>query len=99
MVAPARCTGHLLRVLGPSPGAPPYCARRAAPSTALRQNPFRLYRHYQFQVILSRRRPDVQEVYLSSLGALRPSSREHDIRFEEENWSHRRSGPAGVGWQ
>src|SRR6185369_8398323 len=63
------------------------------------QNPFRLYRHYQFQVILKPSPPDVQEIYLASLRSFGIDPREHDIRFEEDNWESPTLGAAGVGWQ
>ena len=63
------------------------------------KNPFRLYRHYQFQVILKPSPDDVQETYLRSLRAFGIDAREHDIRFEEDNWESPTLGAAGVGWQ
>ena len=88
------------RVLGPEPWRTAYCAPSRRPVDGrYGQNPFRLYRHYQFQVILKPSPPDVQEVYLRSLGAFGIDPREHDIRFEEDNWESPTLGAAGVGWQ
>jgi glycyl-tRNA synthetase alpha chain len=88
------------RVLGPEPWRAAYCSPSRRPVDGrYGQNPFRLYRHYQFQVILKPSPPDVQDLYLRSLSAFGVDPREHDIRFEEDNWESPTLGAAGVGWQ
>ena len=88
------------RVLGKEPWRAAYCAPSRRPVDGrYGQNPFRLYRHYQFQVILKPSPPDVQDLYLESLRAFGIDPREHDIRFEEDNWESPTLGAAGVGWQ
>jgi len=88
------------RVLGPEPWRVAYCSPSRRPIDGrYGKNPFRLYRHYQFQVILKPSPDDVQEVYLRSLAAFGIDPREHDIRFEEDNWESPTLGAAGVGWQ
>ncbi len=88
------------RVLGPEPWRAAYCAPSRRPVDGrYGQNPFRLYRHYQFQVILKPAPHDVQEIYLRSLAAFGIDPRDHDIRFEEDNWESPTLGAAGVGWQ
>ena len=88
------------RVLGPEPWRAAYCSPSRRPVDGrYGQNPFRLYRHYQFQVILKPSPPDVQEIYLESLRSFGIDPREHDIRFEEDNWESPTLGAAGVGWQ
>ncbi len=88
------------RVLGPDPWRVAYCSPSRRPVDGrYGQNPFRLYRHYQFQVILKPSPPDVQDLYLQSLAAFGVDPREHDIRFEEDNWESPTLGAAGVGWQ
>jgi glycyl-tRNA synthetase alpha chain len=88
------------RVLGPEPWRTAYCAPSRRPVDGrYGQNPFRLYRHYQFQVILKPAPQDVQEIYLRSLLAFGIDPRDHDIRFEEDNWESPTLGAAGVGWQ
>ena len=88
------------RVLGPEPWRAAYCAPSRRPVDGrYGQNPFRLYRHYQFQVILKPSPPDIQQIYLDSLTAFGIDPREHDIRFEEDNWESPTLGAAGVGWQ
>jgi glycyl-tRNA synthetase alpha chain len=88
------------RVLGPEPWRVAYCSPSRRPVDGrYGQNPFRLYRHYQFQVILKPSPPDVQDLYLDSLRAFGIDPRQHDIRFEEDNWESPTLGAAGVGWQ
>jgi len=88
------------RVLGPEPWRAAYCSPSRRPVDGrYGENPFRVYRHYQFQVILKPSPPDVQDLYLESLSAFGVKAAEHDIRFEEDNWESPTLGAAGVGWQ
>jgi len=88
------------RVLGPEPWRAAYCAPSRRPVDGrYGKNPFRLYRHYQFQVILKPSPPDVQDLYLRSLSAFGIDPAGHDIKFEEDNWESPSLGAAGVGWQ
>ena len=88
------------RVLGPEPWRAAYCSPSRRPVDGrYGQNPFRVYRHYQFQVVLKPSPQDVQEMYLRSLAALGIEPRDHDIRFDEDNWESPTLGAAGVGWQ
>jgi len=89
-----------LRVLGPAPWKVAYCQPSRRPGDGrYGENPMRVYKHYQFQVILKPSRLDVQQLYLDSLAAFGIDPREHDIRFEEDNWESPTLGAAGVGWQ
>ncbi|MGB5882322.1 MAG: glycine--tRNA ligase subunit alpha, partial [Thermoanaerobaculia bacterium] len=63
------------------------------------ENPFRLGKHYQFQVILKPAPKEVQRLYISSLEALGIDLKVHDLRFEEDNWEAPTLGAWGVGWQ
>jgi glycyl-tRNA synthetase alpha chain len=63
------------------------------------ENPNRLFKHYQFQVILKPSPDDVQQLYLESLEACGINPRQHDIRFEEDNWESPTLGAWGIGWQ
>ncbi len=88
------------RVLGPKPWRVAYCAPSRRPVDGrYGKNPFRLYRHYQFQVILKPSPADVQDLYLRSLASFGIDTKKHDIRFEEDNWESPTLGAAGVGWQ
>ena len=89
-----------LRVLGPEPWKVAYCQPSRRPGDGrYGENPMRVYKHYQFQVILKPSPLEVQQLYLDSLAAFGIDPREHDIRFEEDNWESPTLGAAGVGWQ
>jgi glycyl-tRNA synthetase alpha chain len=89
-----------LRVLGPEPWNVGYVQPSRRPADGrYGDNPFRLAKHYQFQVILKPSPLDVQEIYLDSLRALGLDLTRHDIRFEEDNWESPTLGAWGMGWQ
>src|SRR3977135_376704 len=76
-----------LRVLRPAPYRVAYVQPSPPPSAgAYGGNRNRLYKHMQFQVILKPAPVNVQDLYLKSLGAIGIELKEHDIRFEEDNW-------------
>lgn len=88
------------RVLGDAPWRVAYCQPSRRPVDGrYGENPMRLYKHYQFQVILKPAPLEVQDLYLQSLCAFGIDPCEHDIRFEEDNWESPTLGAAGVGWQ
>jgi glycyl-tRNA synthetase alpha chain len=88
------------RVLGPEPWRVAYCQPSRRPADGrFGENPMRVYKHYQFQVILKPSPQDVQTQYIESLRAFGINPLEHDIRFEEDNWEAPTLGAAGVGWQ
>jgi len=89
-----------LRVLGPEPYRVAYVQPSRRPADArFGENPFRLGKHLQMQVILKPSPEDVQELYLASLTALGIDPAVHDVRFEEDNWESPTLGAWGVGWQ
>jgi glycyl-tRNA synthetase alpha chain len=89
-----------LRVLGPEPWNVAYVQPSRRPADGrYGDNPFRLGKHYQFQVILKPAPINVQEMYLDSLRAIGLDLTRHDIRFEEDNWESPTLGAWGVGWQ
>ena len=63
------------------------------------ENPNRLYKHHQYQVILKPSPSDVQDLYLDSLRSFGIDPSKHDIRFEEDNWESPTLGAWGIGWQ
>ena len=88
------------RVLGPKPYRVAYVQPSRRPADGrYGENPNRLYKHTQLQVILKPSPRDVQDVYLKSLGVLGIDLKQHDIRFEEDNWESPTLGAWGVGWQ
>ena len=89
-----------LRVLGPEPWNVGYIQPSRRPADGrYGDNPFRLGKHYQFQVVLKPSPLDVQDLYLDSLRAIGLDLTRHDIRFEEDNWESPTLGAWGVGWQ
>ncbi|HEY2913616.1 MAG TPA: glycine--tRNA ligase subunit alpha [Candidatus Angelobacter sp.] len=89
-----------LRVLGPKPYKVAYVQPSRRPADGrYGDNPNRLYKHMQLQVILKPPPEDVQELYLRSLEALGIDLRKHDIKFEEDNWEAPTLAAWGVGWQ
>ena len=76
-----------LRVLGPEPWRVAYVQPSRRPADGrYGDNPFRLAKHYQLQVILKPSPPDVQALYVRSLEAMGVDLAVHDLRFEEDNW-------------
>ena len=89
-----------LRVLGPRHWSVAYVQPSRRPADGrFGENPNRLYKHHQFQVLLKPAPDEVQQVYLQSLEACGISTRDHDIRFEEDNWESPTLGAWGIGWQ
>src|SRR5438105_1283578 len=89
-----------LRVLGPKPYKVAYVQPSRRPADGrYGENPNRLYKHMQLQVILKPSPADVIEQYLGSLGAIGIDLRKHDIKFEEDNWESPTLGAWGIGWQ
>jgi glycyl-tRNA synthetase alpha chain len=89
-----------LRVLGSKPYKVGYAQPSRRPADGrYGENPNRLFKHTQFQLILKPPPVNVQELYLQSLEAIGIDLRKHDIKFEEDNWEWPAGGPWGVGWQ
>ena len=89
-----------LRVLGPKPYRVAYVQPSRRPADGrYGENPNRLYKHLQLQVILKPSPADVIDQYLGSLEAIGIDLRKHDIKFEEDNWEAPTLGAWGVGWQ
>ena len=89
-----------LRVLGQDPYRVAYVQPSRRPADGrYGENPNRLYKHHQLQVILKPAPADVQQTYLESIEAIGIKLFEHDIRFEEDNWEAPTLGAWGIGWQ
>jgi glycyl-tRNA synthetase alpha chain len=89
-----------LRVLGSSPYRVAYVQPSRRPADGrYGENPNRLYKHFQYQVVLKPSPADIQDIYLRSLEAIGIDLRAHDIRFEEDNWESPTLGAWGIGWQ
>jgi glycyl-tRNA synthetase alpha chain len=89
-----------LRVLGAQPWNVAYVQPSRRPADGrFGENPNRLFKHHQFQVILKPAPDDAQDLYLQSLEACGIDLRAHDVRFEEDNWESPTLGAWGIGWQ
>jgi len=89
-----------LRVLGQEPWNVAYVQPSRRPADGrFGENPYRLFKHQQFQVILKPAPDEVQQLYLQSLEAAGIDLRAHDVRFEEDNWESPTLGAWGIGWQ
>ena len=89
-----------LRVLGPAHWNVAYVQPSRRPADGrFGENPNRLFKHHQFQVILKPAPDEVQQLYLESLEACGINPRQHDVRFEEDNWESPTLGAWGIGWQ
>ena len=89
-----------LRVLDPRPFSVAYAQPSRRPADGrYGENPNRLFKHTQFQVVLKPPPANVQEIYLESLAAIGIDLRQHDLKFEEDNWEAPTLGAWGIGWQ
>ena len=89
-----------LRVQGSKPYKVGYAQPSRRPADGrYGENPNRLFRHTQFQLILKPPPVNVQELYLQSLEAIGIDLTKHDLKFEEDNWEGPTVGAWGVGWQ
>ena len=90
----------LLRAIGPEPWSVAYVQPSRRPTDGrYGENPNRLQRYYQFQVLLKPSPDNVQALYLNSLNALGIKPEEHDIRFVEDDWESPTLGASGLGWE
>lgn len=89
-----------LRSLGPEPWRTGYVQPCRRPADGrYGENPFRLQRYLQYQVIIKPSPDNIQEMYLDSLKALGINPKKHDIRFVEDNWEAPTLGAWGLGWE
>ncbi len=94
------CPETFFRVLGPEPWKVVYVQPSRRPADGrYGENPNRLLKHTQLQVILKPPPVNIQDLYLESLRDIGIDFRQHDIRFEEDNWEAPTLGAWGIGWQ
>ena len=86
--------------LGPQPTAVAYPEPCRRPTDGrYGENPNRLGRYYQFQVLLKPVPRDVTGLYVSSLKAIGLDPKKHDLRWLEDDWESPTLGASGVGWE
>ncbi len=89
-----------LRALGPESWNAAYVQPSRRPTDGrYGQNPNRLQRYYQYQVVMKPNPDNFQELYLNSLKALGIDPQVHDLRFVEDNWESPTLGAWGLGWE
>ena len=89
-----------LRVLDNKPWNACYVQYSRRPSDArYGENPNRLGGYYQMQVILKPAPENVQDLCLQSLKQIGIDSRDHDIRFVEDDWENPSIGASGLGFE
>jgi glycyl-tRNA synthetase alpha chain len=89
-----------LRAIGPEPWRAAYVQPSRRPKDGrYGQNPNRLQHYYQYQVVLKPAPHNILDLYLESLHALGLNSKEHDIRFVEDDWENPSLGAWGLGWE
>ena len=89
-----------LRSIGPEPWAAAYVQPCRRPTDGrYGENPNRLQRYYQYQVVMKPNPDDIQALYLQSLVALGVDPKVHDLRFVEDNWESPTLGAWGLGWE
>ncbi len=87
-------------VLGKAPTAVAYVEPSRRPTDGrYGENPNRLARYFQYQVVLKPVPADVQGLYVRSLKAIGLDCRKHDLRWIEDDWESPTLGAAGVGWE
>ena len=88
------------RVLGPTPWKVVYVQPSRRPADGrYGENPNRLYKHHQLQLILKPAPQNIRDLYQESLAACGVDAAQHDLRFEDDNWAAPTLGAWGVGWQ
>ena len=89
-----------LRSIGPEAWSSAYVQPSRRPTDGrYGDNPNRLQRYYQFQVLLKPVPDDFLELYFQSLQAVGIDARQHDLRLVEDDWESPTLGAWGLGWE
>jgi len=89
-----------LRSLGPEPWNVAYVQPCRRPSDSrYGENPNRLGRYFQYQVIMKPSPREFQDFAVESIRHLGIDPIQHDIRFVEDDWESPTLGASGVGWE
>ena len=86
--------------LGPKPTAVAYVEPCRRPADGrYGNNPNRLGKYFQFQVLIKPAPADITGLYVRSLKALGLDHHKHDLRWIEDDWESPTLGASGVGWE
>jgi glycyl-tRNA synthetase alpha chain len=89
-----------LAAIGPEPSRSAFVQPSRRPTDGrYGDNPNRVQRHHQFQVILKPSPLNIQDLYLKSLHKLGVDTLVDDVRFVEDNWESPTLGAWGLGWE
>lgn len=89
-----------LRAIGPEPWRAAYVQPSRRPQDGrYGDNPNRLQRHHQFQVVMKPPPADFQDLLIESLAELGVARDLNDIRFMEDDWESPTLGAWGIGWE
>lgn len=93
-------TASFLGAIGPEPWRAAYVQPSRRPADGrYGENPNRVQRHHQFQVVLKPSPLNIQDLYLDSLRLIGVDVLANDIRFVEDNWESPTLGAWGLGWE
>ena len=89
-----------LRALGSRAWAAAYVQPSRRPTDGrYGENPNRLQRYYQYQVVMKPNPDNIVELYFESLKRLGIDPLVHDLRLVEDNWESPTLGAWGLGWE
>ncbi len=63
------------------------------------ENPLRMQRYYQYQVLMKPTPDNMQQLYLESLRECGIAPEDHDVRFVQDDWESPTLGAWGLGWE
>ena len=93
-------TATFLRALGPEPWRAAYVQPSRRPKDGrYGENPNRMQRFYQYQVVLKPSPANILDLYIGSLAALGFDLKTNDVRFVEDDWENPTLGAWGLGWE
>src|SRR5437762_11951011 len=93
-------TATFLRALGPEPWRAAYVQPSRRPKDGrYGENPNRMQRYYQYQVVLKPSPANILDLYLGSLATLGFDLKTNDVRFVEDDWENPTLGAWGLGWE
>ncbi|NGX30950.1 MAG: Glycine--tRNA ligase alpha subunit [Chlamydiae bacterium] len=89
-----------LGALGPEPTSIAYVEPSRRPTDGrYGENPNRVSKFYQYQVLIKPAPFTIRKLYLESLEALGLDLKKHDIRFVHDDWESPTLGAWGLGWE
>ena len=89
-----------LGAIGPEPWRAAFVQPSRRPTDGrYGENPNRVQRHHQYQVVLKPSPLDIKDKYLASLKSLGVDFLKDDVRFVEDNWESPTLGAWGLGWE